>query len=468
MSPPLAQSLSWPLPGAEALRAGLAGLSPLLVPGLAMAATWESWRWYAGRVSAVPEEAAPLLLSLAFLALLAFPRWLRREPPAAVPLLPLALLLAVYALLTLLAVPQIFRAAVAALAVLWALYRAVLGCAPPPAFYGMMALALPVLPSLQFLLGYPMRLVSAVLTVALLKLEGLSIARQGTFVVLNGEMVQFDAPCSGVSMLWALVLLTLLVGLLLRFDVPRLALATGAALVASVIGNVLRVTSLLHLELGVFGAPSDGLHEAVGLVAFAMAAAVLLAVVVRLRAPTIESAFNSGRPSERQVALPAFLAAVAVAAAVPLVTAKGNAPAKAGDGFPGWPASYDGRPLSPLPLSAREEAFQRDFPGRIGRFSDGKREIVLRWVTDATRRLHPASDCFRGIGYAIDPLPLRRDATGEVMGCFRATRADQTRTVCEKIESVAGGSSWSDVPAWYWETLFGGARGPWWSIVVAD
>ncbi len=128
---------------------------------------------------------------------------------------------------------------------------------------------------------------------------------------------------------------------------------------------------------------------------------------------------------------------------------------------------YEGAPLKELPLSAREVAFVEGFPGRIGRFSDGKREIVLRWVAAPTRKLHPASDCFRGLGYTIDPIPLQTDALGRHMGCFRARRAGETLTVCEGIHADAG-KSWSDVSAWYWESLFGSGEGPWWSVVVAE
>jgi hypothetical protein len=80
----------------------------------------------------------------------------------------------------------------------------------PVAFWGLIALALPVLPSLQFTLGYPMRVISATLAVGLLQAQGLMVARQGTFLLWRDEMVQFDAPCSGVSMLWASLLLTLM------------------------------------------------------------------------------------------------------------------------------------------------------------------------------------------------------------------------------------------------------------------
>lgn len=161
-----------------------------------------------------------------------------------------------------------------------------------------------------------------------------------------------------------------------------------------------------------------------------------------------------------------FLASALASAVVPFVPE--TAPATNGaDTFPGWPASFEGKPLTPLPMTAREAAFARDFPGQIGRFSDGRRELVLRYVTAGTRRLHPASDCYRGLGYAIEPRPLRRGVDGGMMGCFRATKGGESYEVCEGIAD-ASGQTWPDVSAWYWQALLGQTPGPWWSRVVAE
>lgn len=136
--------------------------------------------------------------------------------------------------------------------------------------------------------------------------------------------------------------------------------------------------------------------------------------------------------------------------------------------FPGWPTHLEGLPLTELPLTAREAGFVQSFPGRVARFTDGEREIILRWVASPTRKLHPAADCFRASGYAIAPLPARASASGSgMMGCFRASRGGEAMSVCEIIRDGEG-YSWPDVSAWFWHALFGGARGPWWAVVVAQ
>src|SRR5215475_7809402 len=123
--------------------------------------------------------------------------------------------------------------------------------------------------------------------------------------------------------------------------------------------------------------------------------------------------------------------------------------------FPGWPAQFEGLGLTQLPLSSREERFAADFPGRIARFSDGRREIIIRWVERETRALHPASDCFKGLGYSIKPIPARVGAGGHYWGGFEAHRENQALRVYERIYDSMDKESWSDVSSWYWQATMG-------------
>jgi hypothetical protein len=172
------------------------------------------------------------------------------------------------------------------------------------------------------------------------------------------------------------------------------------------------------------------------------------------------------RTMTRRLATAFFVAAAAAAAVAPLLARRGDAAAMAAKDFPGWPAQYEGRALVELPLTQREAAFVRDFPGRVGRFSDGQREIIVRFVGAPTRLLHPSADCFRASGYAVTPLPMRRDQGGAPMACFRAEHGSDAVTICEIIRDDHG-ASWPDVSAWYWSALLGSGGGPWWSFVVS-
>lgn len=135
-------------------------------------------------------------------------------------------------------------------------------------------------------------------------------------------------------------------------------------------------------------------------------------------------------------------------------------------GFPGWPSHFEGKVLKQLPLTKRELGFYKGFPGKVARFSDGTREIILRWVTDPTRKLHPAADCFKGIGYHIQPQPIKIDVQQNRWGSFVASKDNTTITIKERIHDMSG-NKWTDVSSWYWASLFGNSHGPWWVITVA-
>lgn len=134
-------------------------------------------------------------------------------------------------------------------------------------------------------------------------------------------------------------------------------------------------------------------------------------------------------------------------------------------GFPGWPSVFEDRALQPIPLSSVEQRFAATFPGRIARFSDGKREVIMRWIAAPTRKLHAASDCFKGSGYRVKPLPLEL-TDGAVWGAFSAERGSQRLHVREVIVD-SNGNRWTDVSAWYWAAVRGETQRPWWATTVA-
>jgi hypothetical protein len=163
-----------------------------------------------------------------------------------------------------------------------------------------------------------------------------------------------------------------------------------------------------------------------------------------------------------------FLLVVVLAAAAPFVpSASIGTNEGAGADFPGWPQRWEGKPLQRLPLSEREQRFAAGFPGRMARFSNGERQLIVRWLHRETRQLHPASDCFRGSGYNVTQAPLRTDADGLRWGCFDASRAGESLTVCERIFEQDG-ASWTDVSAWYWAAALGRTHGPWWAVTVTE
>jgi hypothetical protein len=164
-----------------------------------------------------------------------------------------------------------------------------------------------------------------------------------------------------------------------------------------------------------------------------------------------------------------FVGALLVAGALPLAgrlvplraSAHASPPERAA--IVAWPTHFRDQPLTQLPLGALEERFARRFPGAIARFTDGRSVLIVRQVTRPTRQLHPAEDCFRGIGYRIGPPQPMADARGERWTCFVAERDGGRVRVCERIHDDAGGE-WTDASAWFWHAQYGG--GPWSAVTL--
>ncbi len=156
-----------------------------------------------------------------------------------------------------------------------------------------------------------------------------------------------------------------------------------------------------------------------------------------------------------------------IAALLPLAQPRGAA-AGVAPAHHEWPAQWDGRALRPLAASAVEQRFAARFPGAIARFTDGQRVFVLRQVNAPTRMLHPAADCFRGLGHHIGAIGLRRDADERLWRCFESTAPGGERLrVCERIEADDG-SAFVDPSAWFWAAALGRSAGPWRAVTVVE
>jgi len=125
-----------------------------------------------------------------------------------------------------------------------------------------------------------------------------------------------------------------------------------------------------------------------------------------------------------------------------------------------WPHEFLGHPLIRVPLNHDEQRFLDDFPGAVARFSDGEHDIIMRWVDQPTRRLHPAEDCYRGWGYEVSESKIRRDGDGTQWRCFTARTGARERSVCEQVRDLEG-THFTDVSSWYWAATLGRTTGPW-------
>ena len=132
-----------------------------------------------------------------------------------------------------------------------------------------------------------------------------------------------------------------------------------------------------------------------------------------------------------------------------------------------WPSAIDGAALRPLALTAVEQRFAQKFPGRIGRFEGEGVTWVLRDVARPTRALHPAGDCYRGLGYRLEVTQLHRDAAARLWRCFVAERDGERLRVCERIVD-ADGQAFVDASSWFWAASLGRSTGPWRAVTRVE
>ena len=423
---------------------------------------WPVWRWYAARMTDGSDEPWGIA-ALAAALLLTWSKarsWTLR--PDDKLLWAAALLTFVYAIAVPFA-PPLVRAAVAmcALACSWVSVANLRGKLAPVIV--LFALSLPVIASLQFYCGYPLRSITTAGSALTLDLLGFEVQRSGTALLWQGQTVLVDAPCSGIRMLWTGTALACVMALH-RDSVGwrSLTILLLLAGVAALFANVLRAAALFTLETR--GAPAPELvHTSVGVATFVVTALLIVAIEALL----VPGEKNRGNSAPQQIAAPLSFRSFLLPAPVILCAALAPALSRdesnlqaALDVQPRWPSHFQGRMLSELPLSARESEFLSGFPGAVARFTDGERDIVMRWVTQPTRRLHPAEDCYRGLGYSVSTPRIVADNDGGRWRCFAATRKDAAHEVCEQLQDLEG-RRWTDVSAWYWAAVLERSRGPW-------
>lgn len=439
----------------------------LLLPALAL---WPVWQWSARRMSDGSDDPFGIVALLALVLML----WRERRQLSAALRLPWLLLTVLLCAAAGLVpgLPPLLRAVVAVLT----LFAGVLALRAPGqallAWLGLGLLALPIMSSLQFFIGYPLRVLTAEVSAWLLRAGGLEVLRQGSTLEVSGQLIMVDAPCSGIQMAWVAYFTAFATAAWLRMGDRQLLRRLPLLGVLILAGNILRNSLLILQETGRLDWPG-WMHEGTGLLVFIGVCALVLRymmangtaheVTLAPLAPELPGHRPSLQPALQVVLLTAFVAV----ALWPLLAAPAAVEPRYGS-FVEWPAQYAGEPLQPLALSAVEQRFAAQFPGAIARFSAGARAVTLRHVTRPTRKLHPAADCYRGLGYRIQAIHLEQRSDGNgLQRCFVASGHGVDLRVCEYIEDAAG-QSFSDNSAWYWSALSGDSVGPWRAVSTAE
>ncbi|HXC57867.1 MAG TPA: exosortase Q [Steroidobacteraceae bacterium] len=249
---------------------------PLFWLSLHALALWPQWVWYWQRLVDGSDEPLGVIALLTLAILVArLAHRMRRAPDqrwlVAAGLLTLGSALAWQA-------TPLMSALVGVLALAAGLAAWLPGDVPRLPYTGLLVLSLPLLSSLQFYGGYPLRVITAQLSCWILQLTGFLAERSGSSIQVSGHLVVVDAPCSGIQMAWMAYFAAFAAAaaramhdriLLRRLPLVGLLVLTG---------NTLRNTILVAWEAR-GSTPGELWHQAIGLLLLAAVCLVVLKVM---------------------------------------------------------------------------------------------------------------------------------------------------------------------------------------------
>jgi exosortase/archaeosortase family protein len=244
-------------------------------------AFWPVWRWYSLRIN----DSAESIWGVSALMIAGFFLWRNRNEKKEPGLLIATTLLMGYAV-AFPATPPLIRAMIALTVLVL-----ILPLRPKAGVVGLFALSLPIIPSLQFYFGYPLRVVTTQIAAWFLAMQGMEVYAEGTGLMWAGETVWIDAPCSGIKMLWSGLFLTFV---LMAFHNVKFLTSLWSTLIAVIVilvGNGLRASLLFYPETRLLELP-EWAHPAIGVASFlvtAIAIVFLAAKKRRTRSLTITS-----------------------------------------------------------------------------------------------------------------------------------------------------------------------------------
>ena len=248
------------------MRLSTASVARVMLLCMALA-VWPVWRWYALRTVDGSDEPCGVLA----LATLAAMWWRDRGRHRLEPkhFIAPGVLLAIYAITFHMWTP-LPRALIVA-AAFGSLFRG----QSVVAQWGLLGLSLPVIATVQFYFGYPLRLIAAEGSARMLRALDFAVTREGSSLHWRGEIIMVDAPCSGVRMLWFGLYLAAVLASWNRLSNGRSALLFATTLVLVIGANVIRATALFFKETRIVALP-EWTHSAIGLGIFAAAALLIL------------------------------------------------------------------------------------------------------------------------------------------------------------------------------------------------
>ena len=320
------------------------------------------------------------------------------------------------------------------------------------------AFSLPLERVLQRLLGFPLQQLSAAGACGGLRaLFGDGVQCQGVRIMLAGQDVLVDLPCSGSRTLLLLAILFTALAARRRPGPGRAVVGVIVTLVAAWLANSLRI-AILAVGIafpGLVGIDvmAQPWHDLIG------TGTLILGVVpiwwwqrrlppTATRSAAAVTADQPPTPSAVPNGLPG-LALIALALALPWLPAQPVDVARAAEA-PVLPATLGDLPAVPRPLDEREQVYFTRYGGAANRHLYGELGLTVVETAAPLRHLHAPDECLSGLGHRVEYLGLRHHPVPTAL--YRSTAPDgRVWRVAVSFVSARGETATSVAEAvWRW------------------
>lgn len=233
-----------------------------------LVAYWPVWHWYVQRMLDGSDEPWGILAFITAIFLVV--RKGTWNAPSTLTMM-ICTVIATFYTISFGYVPSLFRGVLMILALSFSVSSICYGRTVHAGIVGLLLLSLPLIASLQFYGGFPIRVITAFLSSQILNLVGYEVVPQGTLLYWLGEVIAVDAPCAGIKMMWTGLYLNFTLATWQNLGFVATWLSCSFTLFAVFIGNIFRATLLFFTESGLINAPEIA-HQAIGIIVFAMVA----------------------------------------------------------------------------------------------------------------------------------------------------------------------------------------------------
>lgn len=397
---------------------------------------WLVRTWFDGSWGSHGEYAFGTVVAL--FAWSATSRRLESRSPSVIPALLLALTAVVRVAGHILAVNVIGALAlvvdVFALALLFRLHQRERSVSP---FWlaVLFALSLPMERIAQRVVGFGLQQISAAGACGALSLGFGDVQCHGVDIVLAGQHVLVDLPCSGARgllLMWAaFVGLAALRRPSIRWALVGAVVTVMAALVSNTVRIVVLALGIAHPETVGVDVMAQPWHDVIGLGTLALG---LLPIVFWGRRETLGSDRGlparstlgpAGGPRSEELTARVAIAAALLAASV-AVTLAPHRPVDVSRPIEELrvPATLNGLTARSMPLTDQERDYFTAFGGAAAKSRYGERTLLLVRTSAPLRHLHAPDECLVGAGFEVDRLGITH---GVMPGAtYRAVAPDGT------------------------------------------